>query len=137
MRRLRLVIARFALMVLVLASTGCSIEQYTEEKQAQSQDIIAPKVAAEWEKATGEKVDSQKMHLTTGKLSESHSVMASMILMGNGMESDLSQYKEEVSIVDFVDASGTERAAVIVGSKVVLPKAAGAAPASPSGELNP
>lgn len=134
MRRHQLFIACFALMVLVLASAGCP-GQYEEERQSQSQDILAPQVATEWEKATGEKVDTQKMHLTTGKLSESHSVMASMILMGSGMESDLSKYKEEVSIVDFVDASGTERAAVIVGSKVVLPKAAGAAPAAPSGEL--
>lgn len=137
MKRLALSIACLTSLLLVIASMGCSTEQYTEEKRSQSQDILAPKVAAEWEKATGDKVDTQRMHLTTGKLSESHSIMASMILMGNGMESDLSKYKEEISIVDFVDASGTERAAVVVGNKVVLPKAAGASPETSSGELAP
>lgn len=137
MRRLGLFVMLSALLVVGLVSAGCSVEKGNEEKNSQSRDLVAPQVAAEWEKATGEKLDSERMTLATGKLSESHAVMASMILMGNGMESDLSKYKEEISIVDFTDASGTKRAAVIVGNKVVLPKAAGATMESPSGEITP
>lgn len=137
MSRIILLILISALLVSGALSTGCSEEQATERKLSESRDALAPQVAEEWEKATGEKVDSNRMVLATGKLSESHSVMASMILMGNSMSSDLSSYKQEISILEFRDATGVERAAVVVGSKVVLPKATSAAPETPSGEIAP
>lgn len=132
-----LALALAALLAAGILSAGCSEVQYTEEKLSQSRDILAPQVATEWENATGERVDPERMQLATGKLSESHAVMASMILMGNGMNSDLSSYKEEVSIMEFRDAQGIERAAVVVGNEIVLPKAAGASPETPAGELAP
>lgn len=137
MKRSAYLLAVSLLAFAILALAGCSQVQYEEERHEQSRETLGKMVADEWEKATGEQIRQEGMDWVAGdKMSESHSVMASMILMGNGMDSDLSKYKD-LSLVSFVDASGTERAAVVVDNRVILPKAADAAPETPTGDLAP
>jgi len=54
-------------------------------------------------------------------MSESHQIMAQMILMSNGMSSDLDSYKD-VELWDVTKADGTQVTAVRADGKTILPK---------------
>lgn len=123
-----------ALMVLLIAMVllGCSFSTPEEQEksegdvragwsEAKEDAKVASDVSEEWKAATGEDISTDTMNYATGDLSESHAVMAAMILQRNGMDSNLDSY-ESVGVMEFVDAGGVERAAVVIDGKVVLPK---------------
>lgn len=95
-------------------------KQWIDDLGAKEEARVAGEVSEEWNAATGEEIDTDTMHYTTGELSESHAIMAAMILQGQGMDPNLDSYGE-VGIMEFTDADGVERAAVVIDGKVVLP----------------
>jgi hypothetical protein len=112
-------------LLFVLSVMGCSMAQYSEERDEQARDIIGSQLKDAWQAETGEAVSTDPRLVNRDGMSESHSVMASMILMGQGMDPDLSTYSSDVYLVEFKDAAGVERAAVYVNNKIVLPANAG------------
>ena len=124
MSRVRLAIVLLLASVAVLSIVGC---QQAKDDWERSEDAdregYRTEVHTAWKNATGESATEVK-DIPRDQLSESHSVMASMILMGNGMESDLSTYRT-LYLVEFKDAGGTARAAVVADGKVILPAGTG------------
>lgn len=118
--RFRLVLVLLIASLAVVSVAGCQqAKDDWERSEDADREQYRTDVFKAWSDATGESATEVK-DIPRDQLSESHSIMASMILMGNGMESDLSTYKT-VYLVEFKDASGTQRAAVVADGKVVLP----------------
>ncbi|PKN82037.1 MAG: hypothetical protein CVU47_04560 [Chloroflexi bacterium HGW-Chloroflexi-9] len=113
------------LLMLALGLVGCeSEEQGATERAQEARDTVGSQFKTAWQEETGEAVSTPPTILERSEMSESHQIMASMILLGRGMETDLSTYAV-VYLVEFKDADGVERAAVYADGKVVLPANAG------------
>lgn len=113
------------LLVVVLAVMGCSETREINEKAADDAEVAEIRLKEAWQQETGEAISGNTTLVAPQGMSESHQVMASMILMGQGMDADLSTYPNGVYLVEFKDAAGVERAAVFVDGKIVLPANAG------------
>lgn len=111
-------------LVMALGIVGCEEERQRAELSTSMNDMIDTQLKTSWQAATGETLSSTTTTIERSRLSESHAIMASMILMGRGMESDLSTYKD-LYLVEFTDAGGVERAAVYANGEVILPASAG------------
>ncbi len=111
-------------LVIALGIVGCEEERHRAELSTSMNDMIGTQLKTSWQAATGETLSSTATTIERSRLSESHAIMASMILMGRGMESDLSTYKD-LYLVEFTDAGGVERAAVYANGEVILPAGAG------------
>lgn len=108
------------LLVLALALVGCETERDVSVRAEEAREFVGSKVKVAWKEATGEEVSGMPTLVARDGMSESHSVMASMILSGRDMNTDLSSY-HEVYLVEFKDADGAEKAAVYADGKIVLP----------------
>lgn len=116
-------IAVAVLLALVFGVVGCN-ERDESVRKEEAQDAIGGQLKDAWKTETGEAIGGNPHSIPENEMSESHSVMASMILSGRGMSTDLGSYGE-VYLVEFTDPAGVERAAVYVDGKVVLPANAG------------
>ncbi|MDP2327295.1 MAG: hypothetical protein Q8M79_04330 [Dehalococcoidia bacterium] len=121
---MRTYISVAVLLMLALSVAGCENERDISNRAEQARDSIGSDLKTEWEAKTGEAVSSIPNVIERDSLSESHQIMASMILLGQGMDPDLSTYGE-VYLVEFKDADGVQRAAVYTNGKIVLPAGAG------------
>jgi len=119
--RIKLALVLLLASVAILSVAGC--QHIWEKSEDADRESYRTDVYTAWRNATGESASEIK-DIPRDQLSESHSVMASMILMGNGMESDLSTYRT-LYLVEFRDAGGTTRAAVVADGKVILPAGTG------------
>jgi len=116
-------IAVVVLMVLVLGVGACT-ERDISNRREETQDAIGGQLKDSWKAETGEAISGNPRSIPENEMSESHSIMASMILSGRGMSTDLGTYGE-VYLVEFKDPDGVERAAVYADGKIVLPENAG------------
>jgi hypothetical protein len=96
-------------LVVVLSFTGCD-----------DNGKIADAASAAWSEKTGDEVESASAQKYGSSMSESHQMMAIMILKANEMESDLDQYKE-VYLVKIQVKNGEERIMIVADGKNVFP----------------
>jgi len=96
-------------LVLLFSFTGCggNGELLDDAKEA-------------WIEEHGDTITDSEIEKYTSSMNESHSMMASMILLNNDWDSDLDSY-DSVYLVSFVLESGDERAMVIADGEMIIP----------------
>ncbi len=117
---MRVVAALLLLILFMSAVSGCGEKGRALE--------AGQNACYAWEEKTGEKISRGKEesyeYTNGGGLSVSHKMMASMILSGNGMESDLDKY-DSVVLVKLKTDTGEERVMVVADGENVFPESAG------------
>jgi hypothetical protein len=87
------------------------------------ESVIVEDTAGGWEEKSGEAInqDETKYDRYDKRMSESHSMMVSMILLQNGMDTDLDSY-ESVYLVKMKTENGEERAMVVADKIKIYPE---------------
>lgn len=104
------VVSFLMIAFIIITMVGCVSTKATMENQA----------CEGWTEKTGEKVDDVTSFLYSKGMSESHRMMAAMILSANGMETDLEKY-DDVYLVKMETNTGEERVMVVADGKNVFP----------------
>lgn len=109
---------KFTVMVLLIIAitilAGC---EYTRGDEWVAN--MEKEVKTGWEREYGDEPDSMKFLEYNKSMSESHRMMAAMILNNKGMNSDLDSYKEVYLCI--VKIGDKEEAMVIVDGKPIYP----------------
>lgn len=112
--KMKTLIVMVLLIFVIAILTGCEYTRGDEWVVNMEKEL---KIG--WEREYGEEPDSMKFLEYNKSMSESHRMMAAMILNNKGMDSDLDSYKEVYLCI--VKIGDKEEAMVIVDGKPIYP----------------